>query len=85
MDKTLIVLIALTVFGWLWLWFMMAKPEPWSRFVNRENDFWVSRGIISASLSERIRRFEKGRGQKILVGSGAAFGTVLLLFIRFLM
>ena len=84
MDKDIIILITLTIFCWLWLWYMIAKPEQWSRFVDKENDFWLKRGIVSASFSARSRRFEKGLGQKILVGIGAVLGTVGLLVIRFL-
>jgi hypothetical protein len=84
MNKYDIILIALGIFSWLWLWFMIARPKQWSSFVDKENDFWLKRGIVSASFSERSRRFEKGLGQKILVGSTAILSTVGLLVIHFL-
>jgi hypothetical protein len=78
LGTLLAILVVLTVFEICWLWFMIAKPERWSRFVDRENDFWVKRGIVSASLSERFKKFEKGLGQKILVGTGALLGMAAL-------
>ena len=80
MTTSLIILIALTAGCWLWLWFMVQRPERWSSIVEKENAFWVSRGIVSASLAERIKRFERGRGQKILIGTGAVLGTGVLVF-----
>jgi len=50
------------------LWFTIARPDQWSRMVDKENDFWVGKGFVSASASEWFRRFEKGRGQKVLIG-----------------
>ena len=84
MDKGQILIIALTIFCWVWFWYILARPEQWSRFVDKENDFWVKRGFFSASFSEKFRRFEKGLGQKILVGSGAVLSTVGFIFIRYL-
>lgn len=84
MDKGQIFLMALTAFCWLLLWYLIARPVEWSRLVDKENDFWVNRGIVSASFSDRFRRFEKGIGLKVLVGIGAILGTVGFLVIRFL-
>jgi hypothetical protein len=75
------IIILLTVFCWLWLWFMIRRPAKWGAIVDKENAFWTSRGLVSASLAERIKGFEKGRGQKILVGAAAVFGTLVLIFL----
>jgi hypothetical protein len=80
MDTSLVILIPLTAGCWLWLWFMVRRPERWNSIVEKENAFWVSRGVVSASLAERIKSFERGRGQKILVGTGAVLGTAALVF-----
>ena len=80
----MMLLIATTALCWLWLWFMIAKPQQWSRLVDKENDFFLRLGLVSASLSERSRRFEKGLGPKILVGLTAVIGTVALLVVQFL-
>lgn len=84
MNKYQIIILALTIACLLWLWFTIAKPEQWSRFVDRENDFWVKRGMLPASLVDRFRRFEKGPGQKILIGSGAMLGVTVLIVIHLL-
>ena len=59
-----------------WLWFMIARPEQWGRLVDRENSFWVRKGLASERLARWFARFEKGRGQKILVGIGAVLSGV---------
>jgi hypothetical protein len=65
-------IVALTsLFASVWLWFMIARPEQWGRLVDKENDFWLRLGILPQWLIQHTRRFEKGRGQRILVGCGA--------------
>jgi hypothetical protein len=71
LSEILAVLTALLI---CWFWFILAKPNLWSRLVDKENDFWVKRGIISASFSDKFRRFEKGLGLKILIAAGALLG-----------
>lgn len=81
MTTRLIILVTLTVGCWFLLWFMLRRAERWSAIVDKENVFWVSRGLVSASLAERIKRFEKGRGQQILTGTSAVLGTGFLVFL----
>ena len=71
----------LTVFLHLWLWLMIKRPEKWGRWVEAENNFWVRKGIVSASLTERVKRIETGRPIKLLVGVGALLGTAQLLYV----
>jgi len=52
----------------VWLWFILARPGQWSELVDKENDFWVGKGVLPSTLADRIRRFEKGPAQKFLVG-----------------
>ena len=33
------ILAVFAIFLIAWLWFMIAKPEKWARYVDRENDF----------------------------------------------
>jgi hypothetical protein len=73
---SILVLVVLTLFCCLWLWVMIRHPEWWARLVDRENDFWRGRGIISASFAERMKRLEKGRLAKILIGGTAILGMV---------
>ncbi len=84
MHTKLIILALLTVGCWLWLWFMVRRPDKWGALVDRENAFWVSRRIVSASFAEKSKRFEKGRGQKLLVGAAAVLVTLGLLAITIL-
>ena len=66
----LVAVVALALF-----WFISARPEQWSRLVDKENDFWVGKGFVSASASEWFRRFEKGRGQKYLIALIGVLGV----------
>ncbi len=84
MNRLQTVIIVLATASWLLLWFMIARPKLWARLVDKENDFWVNKGIISATFSERCRSLEKGLCLKILIGSGAVLGTFGFLLIRFL-
>jgi hypothetical protein len=74
------ILVTATAASIVWLWFMIAKPERWSQIVDKENDFWVRKGIVPASFSEWFRRFEKGLRLKILVGSAALLGMGFIIF-----
>ena len=66
--------IGLTLLAWLWLWFMIAKPEKWSRFVDR-TDAFVRRGHIPSAFEEGMKRFEKGFGMRVFVGIIGIVGT----------
>ena len=77
-------LAALTAFSWFWLWLLVKKPGRWGAMVDKENAFWVARGLISRARAEKLQRLEKSRIQKILVGAAAALGTSLLLLLSFL-
>jgi len=72
----LTILLLLTVGCWLWLWFMIKRPDKWAALVHKENTFWVSRGIAPGSLTEWIKRFEKGRALRVLVATTAVLCTV---------
>jgi len=79
------ILVLLTVFGYAWLWFMIRRAEKWAIWVDRENDFWVRKSLVSVCFSERMKRIEKGPALKILVGTGALIGTGGLIYIGFLL
>ena len=84
MQIMITILALLTMGSWLWLWFIVKRPDKWGAMVDRENAFWVRRRIVSASFAETAKRFEKGRGQKLLVGAAAVLGTLGLLAITIL-
>jgi hypothetical protein len=72
-----LVLVAAAFLGWLC--FMILEPERWSHFVDKENAFWVRLRICSPSFAETSKRFEKGLGFQILVGTVAALSFLVLL------
>jgi hypothetical protein len=69
-------LSAITIFSFVWLWFMLKRPEQWNWFVDRENAFWVRTGVVPAGVARRCQRFEKGWPQKLLVGATALLGAL---------
>ena len=75
-----LTIVAFIVISNICLWFMIARPEQWGRLVDRENDFWVSKGIVSPSLSGWFRQFEKGLGLKILLGISTLLGMGVFIY-----
>ena len=76
------VCFLLTVLEYYWLWLMIRQPKKWATWVDRENDFWVRKGILSVAFAERIKSCEKGL-LKILLGAGVFFNTCGLIYIGF--
>ncbi len=70
----------LTALCYLWLWFMLKRPEKWAMWVDRENNFWAFKGLVSAALAERCKRWEKGLPLKLAVGATAFLGGGGLVF-----
>lgn len=71
----------LTVVMFFLLLFIVTRPDRWSRIVDKENDFWVRKRIVPASLADSCRRFEKGLGLKILICCGILLGAGSIAFI----
>ena len=65
------LLLVLTAFLYLWLWFVTRRPGKWAAWVDRENDYWVRKGLISDTFAEAMKRIEKGRPLKVVLGAGA--------------
>jgi hypothetical protein len=78
MTLGIIGLATITGLYWAWLWFIMAQPQKWAAIVDRENDFWVKRGLQSAQTAEKFKRWEKGRVLKVLLSVAAVLGTLVL-------
>jgi len=66
------------------LGFIITQPGRWSELVDRENDFWVGKGVVSAEKAEKFRRFEKGPGQKILTALVSLAGLIGFIVLAFL-
>jgi hypothetical protein len=71
-----VMLAGVTLVGALGWWLMVRRPERWARWVDRENDFWRDRGLVSASVAERMKRLEKGTGLKLLAAATAIIGAI---------
>jgi hypothetical protein len=79
-----VLVAALTLFGYAWLWFMIKRPQKWAAWVDKENDFWVRRGFVSASYAERQKRRENSMAMKLMVGAPTLCGTVALIVFGYL-
>ncbi len=67
-----VILLAAFVSGWAW-WLRVMRPEKWNAMVDRDNDFWVKKGLISPALAERVKAAEKGLLMKWTLGFCAIF------------
>lgn len=75
------VIFATTTLCVIWLLFMVLKPDIWGRIVDKESDFWVRKGLFSASFAEKFKRLEKGIVMKLLVGCLVFIGVYGLAFL----
>ena len=73
-------LALVTMFGCGWLWSIVKRPEKWSAWVEKENDFWVRKGLASAAFADRCKHREKGLPMKLLVGTIVLLGGGGLIF-----
>ena len=69
-------LTALALTGW---WLMTRRPQRWTLWVERENNFWRDKGVISSAFSEKLKSWETGRPLRILVGLTAMIGLIGIL------
>jgi len=67
----------LTLAVGVWLVILIRFPHKWADLVDKENDFWIRRGVVKKSTSGWVRRLEKGRFLVVCVW--ALF--ILLLFL----
>lgn len=56
----------------IWLSIVVLFPIQWEFLVDKENSFWVNKGILKAETADKLARFEKGSGFKILLLIGLA-------------
>jgi hypothetical protein len=71
----LVGLIFLVSFS-LWLWYLLARPSQWARFTERETEFWIRRGL-PMKWAGACKKFEQGRGLKILVAFCIVMAVIL--------
>ncbi len=67
----------MAVLSCLWLGFIVFCPKRWAALVDKENDYWVGKGLISPSRAEQVKRLEKGMLVKVM----AVFLVVLAAFL----
>ncbi len=77
------VCLTLTVLSCLWLGFLVFFPKRWAALVDKENNYWVEKGMISASRAEQVKRLEKGFAVKMMVVFLILLtGSLLLISVR---
>jgi hypothetical protein len=55
---------------------MARRPARWAAWVDRENDYWQTKGMISPAGAERMKRWEKSWVLKWLAAATVIFGLV---------
>ena len=59
----------------IWLSIVVLFPIQWEFLVDKENSFWVNKGVLKAETADKLAHFEKGNGFKILLLIGLAGST----------
>ena len=57
----------LTLILGAWLVLLVVFPRKWAALLDREYDFLVRKGLLSQSLSDRVRKIEKGSAISLAV------------------
>ena len=60
------------------LLFIIIRPEAWTAWIEKENNFWVSRGRFSSGSAEKVKRLEKGPMMKILLGANVLLSAAVI-------
>ena|ERR1700722_4589617 len=58
--------------------FTIVRPAAWASVVDRENDFWVRRGWLSAAFAEKIKSLEKGIIARLFLGAMTLISMVVV-------
>ena len=74
------LLLLTSVILTIWFALVVLFPIPWALIVEKENSYWVNKRVIKAATAEKIVRFEKGKGFKIVLGF-ALIGSVVSVWI----
>ena len=62
------LLLLTSVILTIWFALVVLFPIPWALIVEKENSYWANKGVIKAATADKIVRFEKGKGFKIVLG-----------------
>ena len=63
----MIVHLTILILSSIFLAFIIIFPSKWASFVDKENSFWVKKGIFKESTAKRMSKFEKGKVLKIII------------------
>jgi hypothetical protein len=69
-------LAALTLVAFAGWWLMTRRTEQWALWVDRENNFWRNKGLLSPGLAEKLKRWETGRAFKTLAAVTTLIGLI---------
>ncbi len=58
--------------------FAVLFPIPWTLMVEKENNYMVKKGVIKDATADKIARFEKGKGFKVLLILILLFSTICI-------
>ena len=78
----IIIILSLSLFNLAWLAFMIISPSKWDAIVEKENGFWVKKGLLKNSTAEKFIEFESGKWLKLLLMFPIAVSLLLLLFLK---
>ena len=68
----MIVHIIILILSLIFLAFIIIFPSIWASIVDKENNFWVKKGIFKESTAKRMAKYEKGNILKVIVVFGIA-------------
>lgn len=77
--------------GWLifaaccsaWLLLVVLFPKKWAKLVDRENTFWVEKGVLGEKTAQKFMSLEKGIALKALLVVGLLMGAAIA-FLKYL-
>lgn len=69
-------LAALTLVSFAGWWLMARRPQQWALWVERENNFWRDKGLLSPALTEKLKRWETGKFFKTLAAATTLIGLI---------
>lgn len=79
LSQVILTCLILTVLSCLGLGFIIFCPKRWAALVDKENNYWVGKGVVSASRAELVKKLEKGMVMKVMVGLVVILTTCLLI------
>lgn len=60
------ILMSILILSLIFLAFIVIYPSKWAEIVDKENSFWVKKGLLKESTAKRMSNFEKGKYLKII-------------------